>query len=395
MKTLGIVLALVAVAGFVNAEPFMIRSFQPAGSLTFNAMSNATSYRVEWASSPAGPWTNFSGGAAGLNAITATGEGVVTAAVPLTAAALICYRAVADIANYLVVDLSGGPTASSYPVSYLTNVPAGGWTDEYKTTKMVFRQIPAGTFVMGSPADELGRDSDEIQHQVTLTQPFCMGVFKVTQRQWEQVMGTWPSYFTNASYRDARPVELVRYNDIRGATAGAGWPASNNVDATSFMGTLRARTGRGFDLPTESQWEYAGRAGTATALNSGYNLTNTSSDAHMAQVGRYWYNGGSSGLNHQNDNTSVGTAKVGSYLPNQWGLYDMHGNVWEECLDWYGTYPGTASDPNGATTGLYRVLRGGSWGAKAYDCRVAHRASGDPRDTGIISGFRVALPPGQ
>ncbi len=167
-----------------------------------------------------------------------------------------------DEATYLVIDLSAGPTALSYPVSTLSAVPVGGWPDSYKTTKLVLRCIPAGTFAMGSPTNELGHYSGETQHQVTLTQPFFMGVFEVTQRQWERVMGTWPSYFNNASYRDFRPVEQVSYNMIRGASAGAGWPANSNVDADSFMGKLRARTGKVFDLPTESQWEYAGRAGT-------------------------------------------------------------------------------------------------------------------------------------
>lgn len=113
--------------------------------------------------------------------------------------------------DYMVIDLSGGPSASSYPVSYLAAVPSGGWTEEHKTTKLVMRKIPAGTYTMGSPEGELGRYSAETQHQVTLTKDFFIGVFEVTQKQWERVMGTWPSYFTNATYRDSRPVEQVSY----------------------------------------------------------------------------------------------------------------------------------------------------------------------------------------
>ncbi len=295
--------------------------------------------------------------------------------------------------DYLVVNLSSGPSASSYPVSYLSAVPSGGWTDEYKTTKLVLRRIPAGTFTMGSPVGELGRQSNETQHQVTLTQDFYIGVFEVTQKQWERVMGTWPSYFKNSSYRDSRPVEQVSYNAIRGSSAGAGWPANGNVDADSFMGRLRSRTGHAFDLPTESQWEYAGRAGATTALNSGYNLTSASSDARMNEVGRYWYNGGSE--YSSGGNTSVGTAKVGSYLMNQWGLYDIHGNVWEWCLDWYGTYPGTVSDPRGATSGSSRVGRGGGWLNSAFFCRVAYRYDPNPSGTYNGVGFRACSPPGQ
>jgi formylglycine-generating enzyme required for sulfatase activity len=287
--------------------------------------------------------------------------------------------------SYLVVDLSGGPSASSYPVSYLSTVPDGGWTDEYKTTNMVFRRIPAGTFTMGSPTNELGRESawgDETQHQVTLMQPFYVGVFEVTQRQWERVMGTWPGYFNNVSYRDARPVERVSYNMIRGGNAGTNWPANANVDADSFMGRLRARTGKTFDLPTESQWEYAGRAGTTTALNSGKNLTNVETCPNMFEVGRYWYSGGSG--YSQNGDTSGGTAKAGTYLPNAWGLYDIHGNVWEWCLDWYPGYEGS-----------YRVFRGGSWNYGASYCRVAHRGATSAGDAYDIMGFRAAMPSGQ
>ncbi|MDD3952550.1 MAG: InlB B-repeat-containing protein, partial [Lentisphaeria bacterium] len=138
--------------------------------------------------------------------------------------------------EYLVIDLSGGPSARSYPIDILTAPPAGGWTDEYKTTKLVLRRIPAGTFMMGSPTGELGRLGSETQHQVTLTQDFYIGVFEITQKQWALVMGTWPSGFRNAAYRDTRPVERASYDDIRGIGAGSGWPANGAVDTDSFMG---------------------------------------------------------------------------------------------------------------------------------------------------------------
>ncbi len=295
--------------------------------------------------------------------------------------------------DYLVIDLGAGPSASSYPVSYLSAVPSGGWTDEYKTTKLVMRRIPAGTFMMGSPTDELGRNSDETQHQVTLTKDFYIGVFEVTQRQWELVMGNRPSYFNNATYYQTRPVEQVSYYDIRenpnNTAISPNWPQSSQVHADSFMGKLRAKTGLGtLDLPTESQWEYACRAGTTAALNSGYNLTNVNSDAHMAAVGRYACNGGSG--YSQGCAPSAGTATAGTYQANQWGLYDMHGNVWEWCLDWYGTYPGAVQNPEGAASGSYRVFRGGSWYYFAGHCRSAYRFLNDPSYRYYGLGFRLS-----
>ena len=124
--------------------------------------------------------------------------------------AVLSFALTAQLPAYLVVNISGGATATNYPVSYLDAVPSGGWTDGYKTTKLVLRRISAGTFTMGSPSGELGRiDSNESQHIVTLAKDYYIGVFEVTQKQWERVMGDWPSYFTNATYREFRPVEQV------------------------------------------------------------------------------------------------------------------------------------------------------------------------------------------
>ena len=294
-----------------------------------------------------------------------------------------------DLQSYLVIDLSGGPNAASYPVSNLTDIPSGGWTDEYKTTKLVLRRIDPGTFTMGSPTGEAGRQADETQHEVTLTHSYYIGVFELTQRQWELVMGNRPSAFSNTVCYATRPVERVSYNQIRGADLGKWWPQMNTVDETSFMGKLRAKTGRLFDLPTEAQWEYACRAGTTTALNSGKNLSAaTGVDANMAEVGRYYYNSGAynNSYDYNGSTDETGTAKVGSYLPNAWGLYDMHGNVREFCLDWFAAnnLNGT-TDPIGPETGTRRTSRSGGFDNYSNWCRSSSR--GDPSSSSINAGI--------
>ncbi len=310
-------------------------------------------------------------------------------------------------APYMVIDLSGGVDAENYPVSYLTAVPEGGWTDEYKTTKLVLRLIPPGTFMMGSPTDELGRGNYEALHQVTLSKPFYIGIFEVTQKQWELVMGAKPSAYAG----DTRPVERISYNDIRGSLNGAMWPTHNQVDEGSFMGKLRSKTNALFDLPTEAQWEYACRAGTSTSLNSGKNITATVTCSNMAEVGRYYGNrsdakGGWSGAH----------TTVGSYLPNSWGLYDMHGNVAEWCLDWWIDFLGKSavSDPKGATSASCRVVRGGAYGTSYSDytigdaktCRSAYRCDefcydymkymeSKPSTYWVLWGFRLTCHPAE
>ena len=265
----------------------------------------------------------------------------------------------ATVKMYMVVDLSGGPDATHYPVRYSVKGPNLN-DDTCRTTELWLRRIPKGKFLMGSPEYETGRKSDEIQHEVTITKDFYIGVLECTQRQYELIMGYNPAKFQSAD--GLRPVEMPSYNDIRGATAtaGAGWPTfGHKVDASSFFGKLQAKTGLILDLPTEAQWEYACRAGTDTPFNSG-------------GVGRYGGN--------KNDNIggySRWHTKVGSYSPNDWGLYDMHGNVIEWCLDWYGEYKIDAKscvDPKGADTGNVRVLRGGSvYDNNVEGCRSAAR----------------------
>ena len=247
--------------------------------------------------------------------------------------------------------------------------------DACRTTELWLRRITPGSFMMGSPKNEMGRKGDENQHYVTLTRMYYIGVFECTQKQWELVMGSDPSAFKGD---DCCPVENVSYYDLRGERI-----SGSEVEADSFFGRLRARTGLPFDLPTEAQWEYACRAGTTTALNNGKDLGYYPDLDAVA-----WYI----------DNSGKRAHPVGQKQPNAWGLYDMHGNIMEWCLDRYGSYPSAVlSDPHGADTGVHCVLRGGAWSSSAQNCRSADRDfnnplySSDPWYSSNGKGFRFAL----
>lgn len=285
-------------------------------------------------------------------------------------AGVSCSSAVAadEGSLYCVIDLSGGANAVAYSVSYLDAAPAGGWTDEYKTTKLVMRRIEAGTFKMHGVQD------------VTLTRAYYIGVFEVTQRQYELVMGTnpvdrgdWASYYLG----DTRPVESVSWNAIRGASGTYDWPSVKTVDANSFIGRIRARTGGlNVDLPTYAQWERACRAGG----DERYDRESFDADT-LNEIARWYENGGKGDAKY---------AAVGSYLPNAWGLYDMIGNVNEWCLDWYGETLSYGVNPVGATTGDARVICGGAWWTKldselfnSYTINKESPATGDSRGIGL------------
>ena len=204
--------------------------------------------------------------------------------------------------SYCVIDLSAGSSAEKYPITFLAKPPTdstnGFNTTEYKTTKLVLQRIPAGSFIMGS-------DQSAEDHLVTLTRAFYIGVFEVTQKQWELVMGSNPSKYVG----NARPVESVSYGDIRGSSLGAQWPSSDAVDDTSFMGKLRAKTGVHFDLPTEAQWEYVCRAGTTTT----YSYGDSPNGDYM------WYYSNTYGSYTYDTGDRCQPREVGTRKPNPWG----------------------------------------------------------------------------
>ena len=225
--------------------------------------------------------------------------------------------------------------------------------------EFAFRWCPAGTFMMGSPTSENGRNDDEKQHQVTLTKGFWMMETEVTQKQWKAVMGNNPSNFKG----DDLPVEQVSWNDCQ-----------EFCKKCVQLGLL-------VQLPTEAQWEYACRAGSTTAYFWGNALNGDKANCDG---------------NYPCGTTTIGkylkkTTPVGSYAANAWGLYDMHGNVWEWCQDWFGDYPsGSVTDPTGPSNGSDRVIRGGSWNSDARSCRSAYRFYNEPGYRSNRLGFRVA-----
>ncbi len=225
---------------------------------------------------------------------------------------------------------------------------------------MQFKLIPAGSFTMGSPESEAGRGCGERQHEVTLSRDYYMGVYEVTQGEWKRVMGENPSCFTG----DRNPVEQVSWEDCQEFVAKLN---------EEYKEELEQKLGAGwrYRLPSESEWEYACRGGTTTAYGGTGNLDT---------MGWYGSNSGSK------------THAVGGKQPNGYGLYDMHGNVWEWCSDWYGDNPsGSVTDPSGADSGSNRVYRGGSWNNLAAYCRSALRNYITPTYRYYNLGVRLSI----
>lgn len=246
-------------------------------------------------------------------------------------------------------------------------------------------QITGGTFNMGSPANEANRNNDETRHQVTVTS-FYMGKYIVTQAEYEAIMGTNPSRFKQEGVK--LPVENVSWFDAiefcnRLSESEGLTPVYTITGTGNERSVTWDRNGNGYRLPTEAEWEYACRAGTTTTFNTGDNITTSRANYD----GKSPYNNNPAGLYMRR------TTPVGNYGANAWGLYDMHGNIWEWCWDWYGNYVTTAqTDPIGPASGTYRVLRGGSWFDGGRNLRSAVRFNYYPGNRNYFFSFRVVRP---
>ena len=217
---------------------------------------------------------------------------------------------------------------------------------------------------MGSPTVEENRDATETQHRVHISEWFLMGVAEVTQSEWDAVMGKNPSDFQgdNNPSAPSRPTFALPVENVS-------WEA-----AREFCRKLSEKERWTYRLPTEAEWEYACRAETTTPYNFGRGI-------------------GGDRANYGSPVTS-GTRMAGSFAANAWGLYDMHGNVWEWCEDWYGKYPqGEATDPTGPAEGEFHVMRGGAWNAPSGECRAAYRNGRVDAGRGGCVGFRVVSTP--
>jgi len=299
-----------------------------------------------------------------------------------------------------------GATGSSYTIPttltagtnyYFVEVRATGGAVSVRSNVTTVRVMPpiemvriqSGTFTMGSPTSEANRESNETQHQVTISKSFYMGKYEVTQEQYQAVTGGNPSGFSSSpasgEIQGRRPVERVTWYDavefcnklsaMEGLTSA--YTITNRTPTTGYPITSATVTVNwnvnGYRLPTEAEWEYACRAGTTTAYNTGDTISDNTG----------WYDSNSNNRTHE----------VGLKPPNAWGLYDMHGNVYEWCWDWYGTYAsGAQTDPTGAASGSYRVLRGGSWYYFGQYLRSAYRYGNIPYFRYYSFGFRFLRP---
>jgi formylglycine-generating enzyme required for sulfatase activity len=248
--------------------------------------------------------------------------------------------------------------------------PIATITDEW--TGMALVELPAGRFTMGSGSSEIGRNDDEVVHDVEISRSFLLGQFEVTQQEWRTVMGTTPSHFSACGGRC--PVENVNYAEVEQFLTRMN---AHVAPPQSKAPSLRYR------LPTEAEWEYACRARTTGPFSTGENLTTAQANYN----GKFPYASFPAGEFRQK------TTPVGMFPLNPFGLGDMHGNVWEWTSDWYAPYSELASsniDPHGPASGDKRVIRGGSWYFDANSARCGLRYTHAPQDRGFSLGFRVA-----
>ena len=306
--------------------------------------------------------------------------------------------------QYMIIDVSDG-SADYFPVTFMDGKPAGGFanpTDNtYRGDKIALRLIWPGGFIAGSPANEPKRTkTSEVQHVVSFTNAFYIGVFEITQKQWFNVMNSNPS----KNVGDYRPVDYVSYLNVRGGY----WPSSSDATVDTFVDVMRKKcraqdeSGQwtvefpGLDIPTEFQWEYACRAGTTTPVYDGVPIpaegwkTETTLQDSLQNIARHSYNTSDG----KGDPSYITTTTVGLYQPNAWGLYDMLGNVQEWCRDWFAEgvdQLGQVVEPVGPAGGTdRRCLRGGSyldWGT----CRSAARMAKGNYALANDYGFRLSV----
>ena len=301
--------------------------------------------------------------------------------------------------DYLVVDLRDG-SKRYYQSADALPADGGVTNDLYKTYCYVLRRIPASgvEWLMGSPTNEYGRTvAREKLHHVAFTRDYYMAVYQMTQFQYKWLTGNNPSYYTNQTCWASRPVDSGSVKLIRGAL----WPAA--VTADSLVGRLNSLTGLVFDEPSEAQWEYACRAGRGETFYTGVHVLNgTALSNEVVKLGRTIYDGGgervgTSNVKWQDRNAEAdhGTAPVGSYLPNDWGLYDMIGNCWEPCLDSYAQDIWT-SKPDVQVDPIWQIANSttaGRRGGSVYDStfnRPAARSSGTVTQT-ELNGVRLKI----